>query len=119
MRILPTGGAAKTARLVARRMMSRRTLELDRQSTAKLQPDATKQACARGRARPLYDLAMPLSAGTRVGSYQIEAAIGVGGMSACGCRAERVIESRVGSERGWGPRERPRNDDDFAHAGVR
>jgi hypothetical protein len=45
---------------------------------------------------------MGLSAGTRLGPYEIVSAIGAGGMSACGRRAERVGEPRRGSRRGGG-----------------
>lgn len=44
---------------------------------------------------------MPLTAGTRIGPYEIVGWLGAGGMSARGRRVERVFESRRGSV--WGP----------------
>jgi hypothetical protein len=46
---------------------------------------------------------MPLSAGTRLGSYELIAAIGAGGMSAGGPASERSETSRPLA--GVGPRE--------------
>ena len=45
---------------------------------------------------------MPLTAGTRLGSYEIVAPIGAGGMSACGRGAEPV---EAPPRAGVGPRE--------------
>ena len=45
---------------------------------------------------------MALTPGTRLGPYEIVSALGAGGMSACGRRAERVRESKRGSWRGGG-----------------
>jgi len=45
---------------------------------------------------------MPLAAGTRLGSYEIVAGIGAGGMSACGRGAARV---EAPPRAGVGPRE--------------
>ena len=56
---------------------------------------------------------MSLTAGSRLGPYEIVAAIGAGGMSACGYgeRAERVEPPRVGV----GPHEHLKEDEgDFA-----
>ena len=46
---------------------------------------------------------MPLTSGTRLGSYEVISALGAGGMSACGPRAERVGEPRRASALGVGP----------------
>jgi hypothetical protein len=46
---------------------------------------------------------MPLTAGTRLGSYEVIDALGAGGMSACGPRAERVREPRRAPVLGVGP----------------
>ena len=40
---------------------------------------------------------MPLTAGTRIGPYEIIAPIGAGGMSACGPASERSETSRHGA----------------------
>ena len=50
---------------------------------------------------------LALTPGTRLGSYEITAQIGAGGMSACGHRAERVCEPRRGGGAGVGPRGTP------------
>jgi len=46
---------------------------------------------------------MPLTTGTRLGSYEILAAIGAGGMSACGRHAERAVRVEAGLRMGVGP----------------
>ena len=45
---------------------------------------------------------MPLSTGARFGPYEIVAAIGAGGMSACG-HAEPGGEASRSTRWGWGP----------------
>jgi hypothetical protein len=56
--------------------------------------------------------------GTRIGSYEVVAKLGAGGMRARGCLAERVRESRRGAHGGGAPCA-GKNVDSRAHAEVR
>jgi len=60
---------------------------------------------------------MALTSGTRLGPYEITAAIGAGGMGACGCRAERVREPKRGLRCGGGAPHHFLKMTDLAHAG--
>ena len=60
---------------------------------------------------------MALTTGTRLGPYEIVSAIGAGGMSACGRRAERVREPKRGSWRGGGAPRHFLKMTRLAHAG--
>ncbi len=62
---------------------------------------------------------MPLSTGTRLGSYEVLSSLGAGGMGARGRRAERVSEPRRGSWRGGGAPRHFLKMTYLAHPGAR
>ena len=62
---------------------------------------------------------MPLYPGTRLGPYEVVAAIGAGGMSACGPTGARRGARGGRSEWGWGPIRPGEKKTDLAHSRVR